>query len=371
MHVLITGGAGFIGSHTMDALRARGCKVRILDNLSKPVHLKGKPSYIPSDVEFILGDVRDKATLLAALKDIDVVYHLAAYQDYLPDFSTFFSVNAVSTALLYELIVEHKLPVKKVIAASSQSVAGEGLYRSAQNGQLWMPDMRPESQLSAGRWEICDDAGKPGEPIPTPEDRANPQNPYGLSKLSQEKACISLGRRYNIPSVAMRYSIVQGPRQSFYNAYSGACRIFCLSVYFDKPPIIYEDGKQIRDFVNIHDVVAANLKALDDDRANYKVFNVGGGRLYTINEFAQTVCRVFGKDFPTEPSGLYRFGDTRHCISDISALSALGWKPTRSAEDSVREYVEYLKAQTDIEDILDYANRKMKQLNVVRKPAQA
>ncbi|HMP88804.1 MAG TPA: NAD-dependent epimerase/dehydratase family protein [Kiritimatiellia bacterium] len=370
MNVLITGGAGFIGSHTMDALRKRGYRVRILDNLSKPVHLKGKPSYLPSDVEFILGDVRDKELLRKCLQGIDVVYHLAAYQDYLPDFSTFFSVNAVSTALLYEIIVEDDLPVKKVIVASSQSVAGEGLYQSS-NGDLWMPDMRSEKQLASAQWETIDTNGQIASPVPTPSDRSNPQNPYGLSKLSQEKACISLGRRYNIPSVAMRYSIVQGPRQSFYNAYSGACRIFCLSVYFDKAPVIYEDGKQLRDFVNIHDVVDANLKVLDDERADYRVFNVGGGRPYTINEFAGIVCRVFDKDLPIASSGLYRFGDTRHCISDISALRSLGWSPRRTAEESVAEYVEYLKAQTDIEDILEFANRKMKDLNVVRKAATA
>lgn len=366
MNILVTGGAGFIGSHTVDALLARGHKVRILDNLSKPVHLKGKPTYLPKEAEFILGDVRDKDALLAALKGMDAVYHLAAYQDYLPDFSTFFSVNAVSTALIYELIVEHKLNIKKVVVASSQSVAGEGLYRDSK-GKLWMPDMRPENQLAAGKWEIIDAHGGIATPVPTTEDCLNPQNPYGLSKLSQEKACISIGKRYGIPTVAMRYSIVQGPRQSFYNAYSGACRIFCLSVYFDKAPIIYEDGQQLRDFVNIHDVVDANLKVMEDDRANYRAFNVGGGKAYTIVEFGQIVCRVFGKDLPVASSGLYRFGDTRHCISDIGALQSLGWKPQRNAEQSVAEYVEYLRAQTDIEDILDYANSKMKDLNVVRK----
>jgi len=366
MRILVTGGAGFIGSHTVDALLRKGHQVRILDNLSKPVHLKGKPSYLQKDAEFILGDVRDKETLLHALKDMDAVYHFAAYQDYLPDFSTFFSVNAVSTALIYELILEHRLNIKKVVVASSQSVAGEGLYRDSA-GQTFTPDMRGEAQLISGNWEILDHHGKNASPLPTTENCLNPQNPYGLSKLSQEKACISLGKRYGIPSVAMRYSIVQGPRQSFYNAYSGACRIFCLSVYFDKAPVIYEDGKQLRDFVNIHDVVAANIAVMEDERANYRVFNVGGGKAYRIDEFAEIVCRVFGKSLPVESSGLYRFGDTRHCISDITALKSIGWQPKRNAEDSVAEYVDYLKAQTDIEDILDYANKKMKNLNVVRK----
>ena len=177
---------------------------------------------------------------------------------------------------------------------------------------------------------------------------------------------IRLGQRYNIPSVAMRYSIVQGPRQSFYNAYSGACRIFCLSLYFDKAPVVYEDGRQLRDYVNIHDVVAANLRVLDDPRANYHVYNVGGGRGYTVSEFAEIVRRVFDKQITPSMPGKFRFGDTRHLVSDIRALQALGWAPRHTPEESVREYLEYLRHQTDIEDILAYAQKTMQSLNVVR-----
>ena len=365
MKILVTGGAGFIGSHTIDALLAKGHDVRILDNLSKPVHLKGRPSYLQSEAEFIEGDVRDKEMMRKALNGIDAVYHLAAYQDYLPDFSTFFHVNAVGTALIYELIVEDKLPVRKVVVASSQAVAGEGLYKDG-DGELFSPDIRSESQLQKGDWDIRDAKGRPAQYQPTPETVCNPQNQYGLSKLSQERLCVHLGRRYEIPTVAMRYSIVQGPRQSFYNAYSGACRIFCLGAYFDKAPVVYEDGQQIRDFVNIHDVVDANVLVMEDSRADYRVFNVGGGRPYTVHEFADIVCGAFGKDLKPELPGLYRFGDTRHILSDISALKSLGWSPRRDAKASVAEYIEYLRAQTDVEDILDYAEKKMKDLNVVR-----
>jgi len=366
MHILVTGGAGFIGSHTVDALLAAGHAVRILDNLSKPVHLKGKPAYLPEEAEFLEGEMRDKNCLLEALQEVDAVFHFAAYQDYLPDFSTFFDVNAVGTALLYELIVEHRLPVRKVVVASSQAVAGEGLYRDL-DGRTFCPDMRPLSQLERGEWEIEDDKGRVAQYQRTPERVANPQNPYGLSKLSQEKACLQLGRRYEIPTVALRYSIVQGPRQSFYNAYSGACRIFCLSLYFDKAPPIYEDGRQVRDFVNIHDVVDANLLVLQDERADYRVFNVGGGTPYTVMEFAGIVCAAYNREMNLVPSGLFRYGDTRHICSDIGSLQALGWSPRRTAEDSVREYIGYLREQADIEDILDYAEKKMKDLDVVRR----
>ena len=365
MKYLVTGGAGFIGSHTVDALIARGDEVRVLDNLSKPVHLKGKPDYLPEEVEFIKGDVRDKATVLNALTGVDAVFHFAAYQDYLPDFSTFFHVNAAGTALIYELIVEHRLPIKKVVVATSQAVAGEGLYLDG-DGQRFTPDIRPESQLETGDWDICDAQGRPAQWQPTPESVANPQNQYGMSKLSQEMIALNIGKRYGIPSAAMRYSIVQGPRQSFYNAYSGACRIFCLNLYFDKAPILYEDGQQIRDFVNIHDVVQANLTAMDQEAANYRMFNVGGGRPYTVQEFAEIVNRVFEKNVGYQITGQYRFGDTRHICSDISALQGLGWTPKFTAEDSVREYLAYLKQQTDIEDILEYAQQRMKDLDVVR-----
>jgi dTDP-L-rhamnose 4-epimerase len=369
MRILITGGAGFIGSHTADRLLLLGHDVRVLDNLQKPVHLKGKPDYLSPDIEFIEGDVRDKETLHRALRGIDAVYHLAAYQDYLSDFSTFFHTNAVSTALIYELIVEENLPIEKVIVASSQFVQGEGLYRKI-DGSIVAPMLRPVEQLERGQWDWLDENGEPMQWQWTPESHANPPNAYAMSKYSQEMQALRFGRRYNIPSVAMRYSIVQGSRQSFYNAYSGACRIFSLHYYFGKAPAIYEDGEQLRDFVNIHDVVDANVLVLDDERANYEAFCVGGGRPYSIVEFDRIVARAFGKE-DIEPNipGEFRFGDTRHTCSDITKLRSLGWSPRRTAEDSVREYVEYLGAQTAVDDILDYAERTMKKMNVVRKAA--
>lgn len=365
--ILITGGAGFIGSHTADRLLALGHEVRVLDNLQKPVHLKGKPAYLSPEIEFIEGDVRDKETLRQALRGVDVVYHLAAYQDYLTDFSTFFHTNAVSTALIYEIIVEERLPVRKVIVASSQFVQGEGLYRTV-DGELVTPMLRTNEQLERGAWEWLDPQGRPMQWQWTPETHVNPPNAYAMSKHSQEIQAIRFGRRYDIPSVALRYSIVQGSRQSFYNTYSGACRIFSLHYFFDKAPTLYEDGRQLRDFVNIHDVVDANVLVMDDPRADYEVFNVGGGRAWTIREFADTVAKVFGKE-GLEPSipGEFRFGDTRHACSDISKLRSLGWSPSRSTEESVREYADYLHQQSDLDDILEYASRVLKEQSVVRR----
>jgi len=387
MRVLVTGGAGFIGSHSVDALLKRGYEVRILDNLAKPVHLKGKPPHIPSKAEFLTGDVRNKQDWEKALDGVDVIFHLAAYQDYLTDFNRFFHVNSVGTALLYEVIVEKQLPVKKVIIASSQAVYGEGKYECGDCRErnqcskgpmdyrknervgdgIYYPDIRSLEQLSAGEWDIrCPVCGQNLSPLWTDEDRVNPQNQYAISKYSQELIGMNLGRRYGIPTVCLRYSIVQGPRQSFYNAYSGACRIFALSLFFDRAPTIYEDGRQLRDYVNIEDVVAANLLVMEDPRASYQVYNVGGGKAYTVLELYDVVAGVFGKDIPPRIPGEFRFGDTRHIISDISKLRSLGWEPRRSIRKSVQDYKQWLEEQTDIEDILEYQQERMRQLNVVR-----
>jgi dTDP-L-rhamnose 4-epimerase len=369
VRALITGGAGFIGSHTADALLARGYEVRVLDSLAPPVHRDGRPpAYLSPKVEFICGDVRDPDVVLAALQGCDFVYHLAAFQDYLPVFSRYFDVNVTSTALIYELIVGEKLPVRKVVVASSQSTLGEGLYRDADD-RLVLPDIRPDAQLARGEWEIQPGPGQRGPLrwVPTDETVANPQNQYGLSKIAAERVALHLGRRYGIPSVAMRYSIVQGPRQSFYNAYSGACRVFCLSFHLGREPIIYEDGKQVRDFVNIQDVVDANLLVLEDSRADYEMFHVGGDRAVTVAEFAGVVAEVFGaRGYVPRPSGKYRFGDTRHIFSDVRKLRALGWSPRRGVVESVEAYRAWLEQGEVSADILEYSARQMAALDVVR-----
>jgi dTDP-L-rhamnose 4-epimerase len=369
MHVLITGGAGFIGSHTADALLQLGYKVRVLDSLEEPVHPgHSKPAYLDPRVEFVKGDVRDEKVLLDCLRGVDAVYHLAAFQDYLPVFSRYFDVNVTSTALIYELIVREKLPVRKVIVASSQATLGEGAYRDA-DGKVCLPDIRDDSQLARGDFECKAPKGfrGPVKWMATDETVANPQNQYGISKIAEEKVALHLGKRYGIPSVAMRYSIVQGPRQSFYNAYSGACRIFCLSFHVGQEPSIYEDGQQVRDFVNIHDVVDANVLCLHDARADYEMFHVGGDKAYTVSQFASAVADVFGvKGYVPKACGKYRFGDTRHIFSDVSKLKALGWKPTRGVHDSVDAYRGWLQSADNVAAILDYANKAMAKMNVVR-----
>lgn len=366
MKILVTGGAGFIGSHTCDRLMELGHEVLVLDALTAPVHRDGHPSHVSPGAELWTGDVRDRDLLANLLRRVDAVYHFAAYQDYLTDFSRFSSVNVVSTALLYEVAVAEGLDLQRIVVASSQSAMGEGLYRCPEHGEQ-TPDMRPEPALAMGAWDhLCSSCGGQLQMLETPESVSNPQNAYGMSKYGEEMVAIHLGRRYGIPTVALRYSIVQGPRQSIYNAYSGACRIFCLHYLLGGAPTLYEDGEMIRDYVNIHDVVAANELVLTDDRAIGRVFNVGGGRGWTTSEFAEVVRSHYGSAQRARVSGEYRFGDTRHITSDVSALGALGWEPKRGPAESVAEYADWLAGMPGLDEVLSAADAKMRQLGVVR-----
>jgi len=393
MKILITGGAGFIGSHTVDLLLRRGYDVRIFDGLRSPVHAEGKiPRYLPiNDVEIIIGDVRDRAAWERALESVHAVFHLAAYMDYLPYFSTFFHTNALSTALLYEIIVEKQLPVRKVIITSSQAVYGEGKYLCKvckdsgrevdnQNRRLstspyhplspsfHYPPPRPESQLKLGHWDVlCLRCGSPMEPQWTDEAVVNPHNQYAISKYTQEMIALNLGWRYQVPTVCMRYSIVQGARQSFRNAYSGVLRIFIQRLLNGKPPICYEDGQQLRDYVSVHDIARANLLVLEDDRADFQVFNVGGNRKVTVLEYARLISQRAGVDIEPEVPGLYRFGDTRHIFSDITKLKTLGWQPVVSLEDIVDEYIAWARAEPGFADYYAEAEERMEKLGTIRR----
>lgn len=366
--VLVTGGAGFIGSHTVDLLLARGYRVRILDILQPRVHPRGKPDYLPADAELVVGDVANRAHLEPALRGVDYVIHLAAYQDYLPDFSTFIHTNTESTALLFELIVARRLPVRKVVVASSQAVYGEGKYLCPRHGLVY-PDPRPLEQLRRGDWELhCSDCGEALQPQWITEDTVRPFTAYGISKYALELLAFRLGRRYGIPATAMRYTYVQGPRNSFYNAYSGVCRIFTLRVLNGAPPPVYEDGRQMRDYVWVGDVAEANVLCMERPEADFRAFNVGGGRPVTVLEFARAVLKATDAEGALEPEvrGVFRSGDTRHTFSDISALAALGWKPTLGTEEVVSRYVEWVRTRADARDYYEESERVMRDLHVLQ-----
>jgi dTDP-L-rhamnose 4-epimerase len=366
MKALVTGGAGFIGSHITDALIDRGYHVRVLDNLEPRVHPAGRPAYLNRAAEFLEGDVRNRGTVERALAGVEVVYHQAAHQDYMPDYSKFFHTNVVSTALLFEVIREKKLNVRKFIVASSQSVYGEGQYRCAKDGFV-LPEGRSLEQLDRADWNLrCLKCGGELEPIPLCEEHANPIGPYGVSKFAQEITALRLGRILGIPTVALRYSIVQGPRQSFYNAYSGVCRIFTRALKSRKAPIIFEDGKQLRDYVHISDVVKANLLVLDDPRADGQAFNVGTGQPTNVLEYARILTQSMKTDLSPEIPGTYRLGDVRHTVSSVAKLESLGWKAVKGLPEIFNDYLAWLDETPDAGDYFTAAYQAMKNSGIVR-----
>lgn len=364
--VLVTGGAGFIGSHTVDLLIERGYDVRILDNLQSRVHPRGRPGYLHPSAEFIQGNVADRADLGKALAGVKYVMHLAAYQDYLPDFSTFIHTNTESSALLFELIVEQRLHVEKIVFASSQSVSGEGRYHCPQHATIY-PESRGIEQLKRGEWEIlCPECHEEMTPLLIDERTVHPHTTYAISKYAIELLAQNLGRRYGIPTACMRYTYVQGSRNSFYNAYSGIARRFALRLLHGLAPLCYEDGQQLRDYINVRDVARANVLVMEDPRANFGVFNAGGGRAVTVLEFAQIMIREFGADVVPLVPGQFRVGDTRHTISDNSRLNALGWHPSIPVEQNVREYVAWMREQQDTAEYLEEAERVMREQGVIQ-----
>jgi len=364
--VLVTGGAGFIGSHTADHLLASGYEVRILDNLQPRVHPIGAPSYLPKEAEFLVGDVADRSTMERALDGVDYVMHLAAYQDYLPDFSTFIHVNSESAALIFEIIVDRRLPIKKLVFASSQSVCGEGTYRCTEHGVI-TPDPRPLNQLERGDWELhCPSCDRAMTSLPIAESVCRPHTAYAISKYSIELLAHSLGGRYQIPTACMRYTYVQGSRNSFFNAYSGICRRFALRIANGMPPVCYEDGQQLRDYVNVADVARANVVAMESKTDDHGVYNVGGGRAITVLDFARVILDASESSLEPEVPGEYRLGDTRHTVSDISAIERLGWKPTIPVEQSVAEYLAWMSGFTDTAAYLAEADKVMREQQVIR-----
>ncbi|MGO8814266.1 MAG: NAD-dependent epimerase/dehydratase family protein [Terriglobia bacterium] len=365
MRVLVTGGAGFIGSHLVDRFLQEGYRVRILDNLDPRVHPNGRPPHLQEKAEFIYGDVTDRAVLAEALKGVDVISHQAAYQDYMLDFSRFFHVNTVGTAMIYELVVQKKLPVKKIIVASSQAVYGEGQFSCTEHG-FFQPAPRTRQQFEKGQWEIeCPICHQPSKPWRLEEQYANPFNQYAVSKLAEERVALGLGWLHGIPSVALRYSIVQGPRQSLFNHYSGICRIFFSRAMSGLPLVIYEDGRQTRDFVHIQDVVAANMAVLEKDEADYQAFNVGSGVATSVLEYAEAVRAKLGSPVPIELPNEYRLGDNRHSVSNVAKLQDLGWKPRRHLAQILDDFRDWVETIGGIPAEVSDAYADMKRAGVV------
>jgi dTDP-L-rhamnose 4-epimerase len=347
--VLITGGAGFIGSHAANALLAAGYEVRALDNLSPQVHgaQRHRPTYLNKEAELVVGDVTDALVVERALRGADMVLHLASsvgVGQSMYDIASYVSTNELGTAILLEAL--SKRPVERLVVASSMSIYGEGLCRSI-DGCTVAPAERPIAQLKKAEWELKDNQGRLLEPLPTPETKQPLLSSiYALNKYAQERMCLITGNAYGIPTLALRFFNVFGPHQALSNPYTGVLAIFAARLLNNRPPLVFEDGLQRRDFVHVQDVARACLLALESDHCG-DVFNIGSGQSRTIQSVACDLARVMGRpNISPEITGRYRAGDIRHCFADIDKSSAmLGFQPQVAFEDGLDELARYLADQ--------------------------
>jgi dTDP-L-rhamnose 4-epimerase len=348
--VLITGGAGFIGSHLADALLRRGYEVRALDNLSAQVHGPdaGRPSYLDSEVELRIGDVADPDAVRSALRGVDGVFHFAAnvgVGQSMYELARYTTTNNLGTAVLLEALIER--PVEKLVAASSMSVYGEGLYRDAE-GAVVDSAARDPAQLRRGVWELRDQRGRPLSPVATPESKQpSLASVYALSKYDQERMCLMIGGAYDIPTAAMRFFNVYGPRQALSNPYTGVLAIFAARLLNGNRPLVFEDGMQRRDFVHVLDVAECCCLAYETDAAAGQVFNVGSGTSLTVDEIARELAEQLDKEeLAPEITRKYRVGDIRHCFADISrARRVLGYEPRVRLDKGLRALADQLEGQ--------------------------
>lgn len=366
-NVLITGGAGFIGSHVVDELLGAGYGVRIMDTLAPPTHDGTLPLWVNSKAEFMRGDVCRKEDWISALRGMDAVIHLAAYADYHLDFSKHIRTNVESVALLFEVAVEKKFPVKKIVSASSQAVYGEGKYSCSEHGERY-PAPRSEGQLQAHEWEVkCPACGAFMQPIPEKEDdRLDPQIPYGISKVASEQLLLNLGKRYRIPASITRVSIAIGPYQSLKHFYSGALRAFAVYALNNEPFQMNEDAGQTRDFVDVRDVAAAYRVVLENPKADFEIFNVGSGRQTRVLDLAKLVAEEAGVAFQPSFANRYRVGDARHQPMDASKLKQLGWEPQYALRDSVRDYLAWVRTHGNAKEALDASYETMREHGILK-----
>jgi dTDP-L-rhamnose 4-epimerase len=354
--ILITGGAGFIGSHLTDELLRHGYDVRVLDSLVGQVHGDSThPSYLSPDAELLIGDMRDRDAVREALDGVDAVVHLAArvgVGQSMYELSEYTSANSCGTAVLLEALLDH--PVRKLLVASSMSIYGEGATSPVPAVE------RRREDLEARRFEPRGANGEELTALPTPETK-QPANSsvYALTKYDQERLCLVFGDAYDAPAVALRFFNVYGPRQALSNPYTGVLAIFASRLLNDRPPLVYEDGGQRRDFVNVADVARACRLALERDGADGRALNIGSGESVTVTEIGQKLASVLDVAIEPEVTGKFRAGDIRHCFADITlAGDLLGYRPTVELEDGIAELAEWLETQT-AEDRVDDATAEL------------
>jgi dTDP-L-rhamnose 4-epimerase len=349
-NILITGGAGFVGSHLADALVAAGHNVRILDNLKKQVHHNGFPDYLSREAEFVCGNMQDAGVVARSLHGIEVVFHLAAavgVGQSMYEIEHYMGTNTQGTAVLLQGLLNRKTRVEKLVLASSMSIYGEGKYLCAECGDV-APGLRPVHQLRMKHWEPnCPRCGEPLTPIPTDESKPlQCSSIYALSKKDQEEMCMLFGSTYALPVVALRYFNIYGTRQSLSNPYTGVAAIFASRLMNGNPPLVFEDGSQLRDFVSVQDVVQANLLAMESPHADGMALNIGSGEPISIREVAAELARAMATNIPAQLTQKYRAGDVRHCFADISAArKLLGYSPRVRFADGLKDLVKWLYSQ--------------------------
>jgi dTDP-L-rhamnose 4-epimerase len=360
MNILVTGGAGFIGSHVVDCLLQRGHSVRILDALIEQVHGKKEapPTYLDPRAELMVGRVEDLVVISRALEGIDSVIHLAAavgVGQSMYQVLEYCTINVLGTATLLQAIIDCKRPLKSMVVASSMSAYGEGRYRST-DGRLVDPRVRGEAQLAAADWELRNGDGETLQPVPTDEDKSlNPTSVYAINKRDQEEMCLSVGEAYGIPTTALRLFNVYGSRQALSNPYTGVAAIFCARLLNDLPPLIFEDGLQKRDFVHVQDVARAIVAATEKPVPG-EAINIASGNTISVIEVAEILAHEMGKNIPPKILGKYRQGDIRHCFADISkARGLLGWEPAKTFHHGVSELVSWVRSQREALDGADSA----------------
>lgn len=372
LNILVTGGAGFVGSHLVDALVEKGHRVRILDSLVEQVHGGRIPEYLNKDAEFIKADVCDAEAVGRALDEIDVVYHQASAVGVVQsmyEIPRFAKANDYGTAILLDEILKRRDRIGKLIAASSMSLYGESAYFCQTCGREDYPNLRSGEQLAAHEWEFaCARCGNRIKPVGTREGKPLfPTTVYAVNKLAQELYCLTVGRAYKIPTVALRYFNIYGTRQALSNPYTGICAIFSARILNGERPVIFEDGEQTRDFVHVSDIVRANLLALETDRADYEAVNVGTGEAFSVKEIAQMLAKGLKSDIEPDVSGKYREGDIRHCVADITkAGNLLGYKPKVNLREGLFALLDWVKQQQKPDDRVAKATEELASHRLVR-----
>jgi len=364
---LVTGGAGLIGSHIVDLLLREGWSVRILDNLEPQTHKNGKPEWVNAAAEFRQGNVQDYETMHAALIDIDVVFHEAAYGGYMPEMAKYVLVNSFGTAQMLEIIRDHKLPIRKVVVASSQAVYSEGAASCPEHGAV-VPLLRPAEQLQAGDFSVhCPVCGRATSSIPTKE--ATPgggETVYALTKVDQERLVLLWGKQTGTPTVALRYSCTYGPRQSLFNPYTGVIAIFCTRLLNGQPPVLYEDGGQTRDLCFVEDIANANLLVATTDKLDGLPVNVGSGRATSVRDLAGIIADQLGVSIAPLARGEFRPGEIRSLISDISRIRTIGYEPQTTLEQGIGRYIAWIRTQGTVEDYFAKAEAGLRAKGIVQ-----